>query len=185
MRAPSSFSIAAQSASYLLGGTAIALALALAAWSIDPKTAVDWAFTILGPGFVAAIAALTFGVLFCLIRLKQAEGREAEADFWLGAGLQLSSGVATLALTYTLFGISVGIGALAGQGLTPETVEGVIRDLTASFSLAFMTTVIGLPLSAAMRGLLVIVHGRQRLADRKILPPSISSGASNHEVSHL
>ena len=72
-------------------------------------------------------------------------------------------GVATLALTYTLFGISLGIGTLAGQGLTPETVQTVIRDLTASFSLAFMTTVVGLPLSAALRTILVVVHGKQRL----------------------
>ena len=71
-----------------------------------------------------------------------------------------------LALTYTLFGISLGIGSLAGQGLTPETVESVIRNLTASFSLAFMTTVIGLPLSALLRAALVVVHGRRCLAIR-------------------
>jgi hypothetical protein len=35
-------------------------------------------------------------------------------------------------------------------------VQAVIRDLTANFSLAFMTTVVGLPVSACLRALLVI-----------------------------
>ena len=174
--ASSPFLTAAQSMSYLLGGGVIALAIALGAWSIEPQAAVDWALTILSPGFVAAVVALTLGSLFCLVRLTQSAGCEAQADFWLGTGLQLSGGVATLALTYTLFGISVGIGSLAGQGLTPETVEGVIRDLTASFSLAFMTTVIGLPLSTALRSLLVVVHGRQRLASHNARALSKTAG---------
>lgn len=152
-----------QSVSYLLGGSAIALAIALGIWSADPSTIFDWALGVLGPGFVGLLAMLLLASLYCLIRVWEAEATEEEAAFWLSAGLQSANGVATLALTYTLFGISVGIGALADQGLTPETVEGVIRDLTASFALAFMTTVIGLPLSAFMRSALVITHGRRAL----------------------
>jgi hypothetical protein len=70
--------------------------------------------------------------------------------------LHAANGIATLALTYTLFGISLGIGDLAGQNLTPDTVQAVIRGLTERFSLAFMTTVIGLPTSALLRALLSI-----------------------------
>lgn len=160
----SRFSSAAQSLSYLLGGCAIALAVALGFWSTRPEAVIGWALGVLGPGFVGLLTALLLGSFYCLVRLKQAGDNGNEADFWLTAGVQMANGVATLALTYTLFGISVGIGALADQGLTPETVEGVIRDLTASFSLAFMTTVIGLPLSAAVRSILVITHGRQRIS---------------------
>lgn len=159
----SAWSTATQSVSYFLGGGMILFAVALALWSVDPEEAIDWTLGILGPGFVSILAALILGALYCLLRLIQSGRLAVEAEFWFGAGLQLANGVATVALTYTLFGISVGIGALAGQGLTPDTVEGVIRDLTASFSLAFMTTVVGLPLSATLRGLLVVVHGRQRV----------------------
>lgn len=152
-----------QSVSYLLGLCAIALALALGVWSTDPGVIFDWALGVLGPGFVGLLAALLLASVYCLLRVWNGQAEDDEAAFWLSAGLQSANGVATLALTYTLFGISIGIGALADQGLTPETVEGVIRDLTASFSLAFMTTVIGLPLSALMRSALVIVHGRRAL----------------------
>jgi len=78
----------------------------------------------------------------------------------------------TLALTYTLLGISLGIGTLAGQELTPETVRGVIQDLTANFSRAFLTTVIGLPVSAALRAVLVVTHGRRRMAASAAIQPN-------------
>jgi hypothetical protein len=73
-----------------------------------------------------------------------------------------ANGIATLALTYTLLGISLGVGTLAEQELTPETVRHVIRGLTSQFSLAFMTTVVGLPTAAVLRTLLVVTHARQR-----------------------
>jgi len=181
----STFLTASQSASYFLGGAVIVLASLLAIWSIDPEAALDWTLRTLGPGFVTALTALTLGVFYCLIRLVQSKDEEAEAEFWLGAGVQLSNGVATLALTFTLFGISVGIGALASQGLTPETVGGVIRELTGSFTLAFMTTVIGLPLSTALRASLVIVYGRQRLAAEQSNILATSNGGRSHEVSDI
>ena len=75
---------------------------------------------------------------------------------WRAAGLQAASGIATFALTFTLFGISIGIGSLAEQPLTPETVRVVIADLTGQFSLAFMTTVIGLGLRRSRATLMVL-----------------------------
>ena len=59
-------------------------------------------------------------------------------------------------------GISLGIGSLAGQDLTPDTIQSVIRTMTANFSLAFMTTVIGLPVSALLRSLLIVTDARNR-----------------------
>ena len=46
--------------------------------------------------------------------------------------------------------------------LTPETIQPVIRKMTSNFSLAFMTTVVGLPVSAVLRSLIVVTHARQR-----------------------
>ncbi|SFD43659.1 hypothetical protein [Pseudoalteromonas denitrificans] len=73
------------------------------------------------------------------------------ADYWYEVGIQVSNGIATLALTFTLLGISLGIGSLGQQSLTPDTVHLIIGELTTHFSTAFMTTVIGLPTANLIR----------------------------------
>ena len=155
-----------QAASYLMGAVVLGAAGLAALWSLQIGDIASWAFDVLGAGFIGLLTVLVLATAYCLVQLHRVRDDAEAADFWLIAGVQLAGGVATLALTYTLFGISLGIGTLAGQGLTPETVQNVISDLTASFSLAFMTTVVGLPLSAALRTILVIVHGKQRLRAR-------------------
>ncbi len=157
-----------QAASYLLGAAVLLAAGLAAVWSLQIQDIASWAFDVLGAGFVGVLTLLVLATAYCLVQLRRARHDGEAADFWLTTGVQLAGGVATLALTYTLFGISLGIGSLAGQGLTPETVQGVIRDLTASFSLAFMTTVVGLPLSVVLRTTLVVVHGKQRLRARPL-----------------
>ena len=74
--------------------------------------------------------------------------------------MQAASCIATLALTCTLLGISLGIGALAETPLTPDTVTQVISALTDRFSMAFMTTVVGLPVSALIRSAVLILSAR-------------------------
>jgi hypothetical protein len=59
-----------------------------------------------------------------------------------------------------LFGISAGIGELAAGDLNINTVNTVIASLTDQFSMAFMTSVVGLPLSALMRVILVVTAKR-------------------------
>lgn len=145
-----------QAASYLLGGLVLATAIAVTLLSQDVSAITGWALDVLGAGFLALLAGLIFFTLFSLVRMNGAESGEDESDYWFAVGMQSANGVTTLALTFTLLGISLGIGSLAGQDLTPETVQTVIRDLTANFSLAFMTTVVGLPVSAGLRALLVI-----------------------------
>jgi hypothetical protein len=162
------FASGSQAASYLMGAIVLAAAGLAAVWSLRIQDIASWAFDVLGAGFVGLLTLLVLATAYCLVQLRRARTDVEAADFWLMTGVQLAAGVATLALTYTLFGISLGIGSLAGQGLTPETVQGVIRDLTASFSLAFMTTVVGLPLSAVLRTTLVVVHGKQRLHVRPL-----------------
>ena len=86
--------------------------------------------------------------------------RNLDRRVWFEAGMHTSSGIAILALTFTLIGFSLGVGTLAEQELTPSTVQGVIAELSAHFSLAFMTTVVGLPTSAVMRALISITEAR-------------------------
>ena len=135
---------ASQATSYLVGGLVILLAFAALATGAQAGEITDWAWRVLGLTFLLLLTGLVFAALFCWIRLGAAEDR-ASVELWLTAGVQAANGIATLALTYTLLGISLGIGSLAGQELTPETVQGVIQGLTESFSMAFMTTIIGFP----------------------------------------
>jgi len=151
-----------RAASYMLGSIVIAAALLVLSVSQDISTVTNWALDVLGMGFISLLGGLIFITAFSLVRMLAAGEHKNEQDFWLGVGLQSANGVTTLALTFTLLGISLGIGGLAAQPLSPETVQAVIRDLTGNFSLAFMTTVIGLPVSAGLRALMTIAHGRLR-----------------------
>jgi hypothetical protein len=44
----------------------------------------------------------------------------------------------------------------------------VIKSLTENFSMAFMTTVVGLPTSALLRSLLLVAHARKSSATRSV-----------------
>ncbi len=160
--------------SYLLGTLAVGLALAVAVTARDVPGIADWALRIFGPVFLLLFLGLVFTALIGLVRMTQ--GEAAGRRSWFETGMQAASGVATLALTYTLLGISLGIGSLAGQELTPDTVQAVIRDLTANFSTAFMTTVIGLPTSAVLRALLMVAYSRS-LEGRGLPSPDGPAGA--------
>ena len=85
---------------------------------------------------------------------------ESSRKLWMEVGQHAANGTATLALTYTLLGISLGISTLADQELNTNTVQKIIGGLTEHFSLAFMTTVVGLPVSAVLRALISITEAK-------------------------
>ncbi len=157
--------------SYLLGGGAIALAVAALITSSSTGEIADWVRDVLGWSFVVLLASLVFTALFSWVRMMSAD-RAGDGDMWVEIGIQAANGVTTLALTYTLLGISLGIGSLAGQELNPETIQVVIREMTANFSLAFMTTVVGLPVSAVLRSLIVVTHARNQSRSAAALVPA-------------
>jgi hypothetical protein len=155
------------SLSLFLGLSVIVVAGVVATTSYGLGDITGWALKVFGGAFLALLSALVFLVFFCWARMGDAHrrGRNADAALWLETGLHASNGVSTLALTFTLLGISLGIGSLANQELTPETVQVVIRGLTKHFSLAFMTTVVGLPMAALLRALMSITHHTQQIVD--------------------
>ncbi|MBL4907497.1 MAG: hypothetical protein JKX94_08605 [Sneathiella sp.] len=167
----------AQAASYLLGLIAIGAAGAVFLYSKDPLDLADWALNVLGITFISLLCSLVFLSLFCLIRMHR-EPFENPA-YWQEMGVQAANGVTTLALTFTLLGISLGIGSLAGQELTPDTVQVVIREVTANFSLAFMTTVIGLPISALLRSILLIAGTDRHFAPQVLTPSTVKKDQDN------
>jgi opacity protein-like surface antigen len=166
------FDTGSRAVSYLLGGMAVALAVAALFTSASAAEITSWAHEVLGWSFVALLGSLVFVALFAWSRMISDDADDG--DVWPEIGIQAANGVMTLALTYTLLGISLGIGSLAGQDLTPDTVQTVIRKMTANFSLAFMTTVVGLPVSAALRSLLIVTLARNR---NRLPAPHAAPGA--------
>lgn len=146
--------------SYFLGGAVLLLAALRLGTSLDAGDIAEWAMRVFGPTFVVLLSVLSFLALFSWSRVLHERDRPMVRQLWMQTGMNAANGVATLALTYTLLGISLGIGDMAAQELTPATVQGVIRGLTEHFSMAFMTTVVGLPLSAVLRALLLVSNAR-------------------------
>ncbi len=158
--------------SYFLGFTVVAMAGAVMVTSLEVADILDWATRILGVFFITVLGGLIYVAVVALVKVSNG----APADFghrtWFEAGVQAANAVATVALTYTLLGISLGIGGLSDQTLTPETVQEVIRGLTEHFSMAFMTTVVGLPLSALLRALLLVSYSRSHERHPVSAPPA-------------
>ena len=171
MSAPASLlGTASRTTSYVLGVGVIALAVASGIGSLDIRDVADMARDVFGPTFTVLYLGLVATTIFCWVRLGQMRHDAVRVRPWLEAGMHAASGVATLALTYTLLGISLGIGSLADQPLTTDTIQTVIQGLTGHFSMAFMTTVVGLPSAAALRALLLISHASWQAADARALP---------------
>ena len=150
---PGPIASALRHTSVVLGGAVIALALTTGVTDLSATELLGWIAGTLGTTFLVLLGLLVFAALVAWIRLLQ---RHDRSDFWLETGLHAAGAIATLALTFTLLGISIGIGTLAQTELTPETVQSVIGKLTEQFSLAFLTSVIGLPLSTGFRALLLL-----------------------------
>ena len=160
MRAVSHFlDMSSRSVSYLLGSFVLVLAVGVLVTGVQVPDIAAWVEEVFGIIFVVLFTMLMLIALLCWVKTTNCPSGH---DAWLEAGLQAASGVTTLALTFTLLGISLGISSLAGQELTPETVHEVIKGLTKNFSLAFMTTVVGLPVSAVLRALLLVTHARNQ-----------------------
>lgn len=160
--------------SYLLGSMVIGLAVAVTATSLDVGGIAAWARQVFGVTFLVLFTTLVFIAVFCWTRLQQIGQANRVNVVMHEAAMHAANGVATLALTYTLLGISLGIGQLSHEELTPATVQVVIRGLTAQFSLAFLTTIVGLPTAAVLRALIEVT--RARVESRPIPYPKIVEG---------
>lgn len=149
-----------RSLSYFFGLCVIGFAISTGWTTLEAQEIAQWALRDLGAIFLGLFGMLVFVGLFCWTRMLECASDPRGRLVWVDSGLHAANGISTLALTYTLLGISLGIGTLAHQNLTPESVQSIIRSLTEHFSLAFMTTVIGLPTAAVMRALIGITATR-------------------------
>ncbi len=146
----------AKAVGYLLGSLAIVLAGLLLLTRTTLEEAVTWSFEVNGIAFTALLVGLTLAAVYCWLRLRGRPRNDPAAPKWLAAGLQAANGISTVALTFTLLGVTLGLSDLSGRVLTAETMPGVIHELTGTFALAFLTTVIGQPVAALLRTLLLV-----------------------------
>ncbi|MDU0356412.1 hypothetical protein RS130_23190 [Paraglaciecola aquimarina] len=130
-----------------LGTGIILLAVASYLTQMPVIDLVTWLQSVFSWGFV-----IIFSALFSIGVVAGASIQASKNNTFLyDVGIQAANGISTLALTFTLLGISLGIGSLSEQPLSPSSVNGIIGELTEQFSMAFMTTVVGLPSSAIIR----------------------------------
>jgi hypothetical protein len=134
------------------GGGIITLALVTYIWNLDLGNVFNWFEQAFGPVFIVLYLGLVGLGLTAFFQIS----KDKDNEVWFEVGEQASSGISTLALTFTLLGISLGIESLSSQSLTPETIGSVIQELTRHFSTAFMTTVVGLPTAHCLRSALSI-----------------------------
>lgn len=165
-----------QATSLFLGLLVIMIGFATFTTGMPPAQVLGWGLEMLGGTFLLLLSALVITTMFCCVRLIESARRapsDLERQKWLQAGLQACNGIATLALTFTLLGISLGIGQLSNSSLTPDSIDKVIAALTDDFSMAFLTSVIGLPLSAILRTVLIVLNASLALASTPSaeLPP--------------
>jgi len=161
--------------SYLLGFSVIGLASAVMITETQVGDIVAWSEKIFGTLFLTMFCGLVYVSALALVKVSGRPLGEPGVRTWFEAGVQAANAIATLALTYTLLGISLGIGSLANHDLNPQTIQDVIKGLTDNFSMAFMTTVVGLPMSAGLRAALLVAYSRAQeraaaIAGRPPLP---------------
>ena len=162
--------------SLFLGLIVIIISLTSLTTGMAPAQILGWGLEMLGSIFLLLLSALVITAMFCSVRLIDSayhRSSELERQRWLQAGLQTCNGIATLALTFTLLGISLGIGQLSNSSLTPDSIDMVIASLTDDFSMAFLTSVIGLPLSAILRTVFIVLNASLALGStQSTKPPS-------------
>jgi len=110
----------------------------------------QWLEQILGWGYAVVYGGLLGVGLYAWNKIESASNNR----YWVELGQQAASGIATLSLTFTLLGISLGIGSLADKTIDPQTIQSIIQDITQHFSTAFMTTVVGLPTANLVRAMI-------------------------------
>ena len=155
------FSQSSQALSIFLGGIVLILFLYVGYSDANPYFVFEWIVSTLGYSFLIITTFLTLIAIISIININNCESRKRK--FWFETGLQVSNLISTLALTYTLLGISLGIGELSSSKLDIDTINQTISKLTQQFSMAFMTSVIGLPLSGLLRSILIIIYEHYRV----------------------
>jgi len=154
----------------LVGIIIISLALVSYFTELPLSDMFAWLERFFSSAFIVIYSLLVALSIYAITQLSH----HKYADYWQEVGQQAGNAIATLALTFTLLGISLGIGTLAEQPLSPENVQVIISGLTKQFSMAFMTTVIGLPTATIIRALISIKY-------QKVIAEHVADSVSDNK----
>ena len=137
---------------YMVGG--VVILLAAASYLSDQRISdlLRWVEQIFGISYALIYGALLGAGVFAWGRLSRPNDRA----FWFELGCQAAGGIATLSLTFTLLGISLGVGSLSEKTIDVDSIQTIIQEITRHFSTAFMTTVVGLPTANMLRAALAL-----------------------------
>ena len=160
--------VATSTIGMVVGMCAIVFALISLVTNMQIGDIIAWMGKYFGITFTVLFASLLVISVYAIMKVSQHHA----VPFWAQVGAQAANGISTLALTFTLLGISLGIGALADQSLTPDNVNTIIALLTTQFSMAFMTTVVGLPTSTTVRATLSILLAKQAVTSSVCVTPN-------------
>ena len=161
--------ITSRSLSVFLGLSVIVIAATAIISEGSFNSVTHQALDLFGSSFIILLALLFFIVCFCWIKMVDNKFNKSTRAVWTELAEHAANGAATLALTYTLLGISLGISSLSNQELTADTIQTVIGGLTKHFSLAFMTTVVGLPISCLLRAVVCVTEANLQAAEKETL----------------
>lgn len=156
---------------YCTGSGIIALALATHFLALDLAQLFSWLEMAFGPVYLSSYVLLLAVSMLAISRLAD----PIKGGFWYETGVQAAAGIATLALTFTLLGISLGIESLSKQDISPDNIQPIITELTRHFSTAFLTSIVGLPTANALRAAVSI---RWAALAINSLDTSITAGAT-------
>jgi len=161
--------VTSRSLSIFLGLSVMVIAASAVIWGGSFNSITHQALDLFGTSFIILLSVLLFMVCFCWIKMVDNKFNKSVRAVWTELAEHAANGTATLALTYTLLGISLGISSLSNQELSSDTIQAVIGGLTKHFSLAFMTTVVGLPISCFLRAVVCVTEANFLAADRAVL----------------
>ena len=148
---------------YGLGGLIIIMALAVYMTQMEISSILSWVEQVFSVSFIGGYLLLMGIGGYAGLQIGRANEVNETTTYWFEIGQQAAGGVATLALTFTLLGLSLGIGSLADKDISPETISTIIQGLTGHFSTAFMTTVVGLPSANALRAFVSITYAKVKV----------------------
>ena len=152
----------------VFGGFLLILsAITMFLFGSGPRELIKSADDILGTEFLVICMVLVGLAFLSIFQMANRGLVEEKKKSWMIVGSHTSNGIATVALTFTLYGISKGIGGLSSENLNIDQINMVITDLTSQFSMAFFTSVIGLPLSAILRATVALVARSEGLLNTK------------------
>ena len=110
-----------QAVSFFLGSILISLVFIVYLTENEPSEIFNMANSLLGSTFIILISLLTFFSVICITNVITL--KPYEKKFWFETGIQLSNLISTIALTYTLLGISLGIGGLSCLLYTSDAAD--------------------------------------------------------------